>query len=152
MDKSPSWEATSPSATQEFIEVLRNPKVHYRDQESPPLVPILSQMNPVHKHPTHFSKIHPNITHPPLSTSSQWPLSFRLSHQNPICSLLPLRAAYPPHLTLLDSITLIIFGEEYKLWKSSELYSFPTPNTIRRCTAWVPQHILPAVSLPQWCI
>jgi hypothetical protein len=42
--------------------------------QEPPLVPILSQIIPVHTTPSYFSKIHFNITHLPTSWSSQWSL------------------------------------------------------------------------------
>jgi len=36
----------------------------------------------------------------------------RFSHRNPACICLPLRAARPLHLILLDIITVITFGDE----------------------------------------
>jgi hypothetical protein len=48
MEKSPSWEAASRSATQEFPDILWNPKIHFRIHMNPSLFSALSQTNPVH--------------------------------------------------------------------------------------------------------
>jgi hypothetical protein len=48
---------------------------------SPPMMPIVSKYNPVHTIPSYLSNIHLNIIQPPTSLSSQWSISFRLSHQ-----------------------------------------------------------------------
>jgi hypothetical protein len=53
------------SSNQNIPYVLWHPKIDYSVDKSPPLVSILSQLNPAHKFSTRFFKIHFNIIPPP---------------------------------------------------------------------------------------
>jgi hypothetical protein len=70
MELSPTWEAANSVATQELPIILRNPKVQHSVHKSPALVPIPSQINPVHTTPFYLLKIHFIIILPPTSRSS----------------------------------------------------------------------------------
>jgi hypothetical protein len=76
---SPSWEADSHSASQEIPRLLWNPKLHYRVHKCPPLIHILSQMNPFCRCPPYFLKINSNIIFRSFPGSCEWSFPIRLS-------------------------------------------------------------------------
>jgi hypothetical protein len=65
MELSTSREVASYAATRELPSILLNPEVCYLLQNSPLLLPFLSQTNPLHIIPSSLSKIHFNSLNPP---------------------------------------------------------------------------------------
>jgi hypothetical protein len=82
MELSPSRKVSSHSATTKIFQYFMNPNVHGRVHKSPPVVPILSQVNQVHTTQSYLSMTHFNIMLTHMPVSSYWSLSFCLSHQN----------------------------------------------------------------------
>jgi hypothetical protein len=100
---SPSRGAASRSVTQEFPNILWNPKLHYRVHKSPPLVPTLSQVSSVHTTASYLSKIylilssHLRLCLPSGIFSSGFPskILYALSFLHPCYMLCP---SHPPWL------------------------------------------------------
>jgi hypothetical protein len=69
-EQSPSWEINIHSSSQEIPRILWKLNDYYRVNKDPPLVPILSQMNPVHTFSAYFLKILSNIIIYRLSSGS----------------------------------------------------------------------------------
>jgi len=127
MEQNRSWEANSHSASQEIPRLLLNPTAHYSVHKTPPLFPILSQMNPLRNVSCYFPKIRSNIILPSVPRVFRAVSSlqvFRLKFRKYFMS--PMRATYPAHLILLDLITPIILGEAYKVWSFSLCCLFRT--------------------------
>jgi hypothetical protein len=77
MELNLSWRATSCAAMQEFSSILRNPKASYHVHKSPPLIPILRQINAVHITPSYLRSISILSTHLRLvPPSSLFPSGF----------------------------------------------------------------------------
>jgi hypothetical protein len=54
MGQSPFSDVNIRSGSRVILRLLRNPQVRYRSHNSPPQVPILSQIHPVHNFPANF--------------------------------------------------------------------------------------------------
>jgi hypothetical protein len=98
---SSSWEGANCAAIQDLPILFWNPKVHYHVHKSPPLVPILSQIDPVHTTPSCLSKIYFNIVHILVFLVVSFllafpPISYKLSSSPPF--LLHALPSHPPWL------------------------------------------------------
>jgi hypothetical protein len=78
-------------------------KVHHGTHNSPPTVPDLIKLNPIHTPQANLRKIHSDPIFPSMLWPSQWSLSFGLSHQNLVHSSLLCHAYHMPrpHLSSL---------------------------------------------------
>ena len=81
IEQSP-WEINRFSASQEIPLILWNQRVHNGVHKSPPLVPVLSHINPVHAPTIHFLKTHLNIILSSTPGSPKWSPTLRFPHQN----------------------------------------------------------------------
>ena len=79
------WDANSALYSRKIPRILRNPKVHYR-LHNPPPVQIQSQINPVPALASHFSKINFNVILPSTPISSKWSFPFTFPLQNAVCA------------------------------------------------------------------
>jgi len=75
-------------------------------------------MNSVHTFPTYTLHFHSNTIFPYTPMSSEWSLPFRFPDKNVVWNSL-VRATCLSHPILLGLITLMTFGEAYKLRSSS---------------------------------
>jgi hypothetical protein len=96
MEQIPPWEANSSSASQEIPRILWNPKAHCRIYKSPPPVPILSRIDPVHvPYPTSWKYILILSPHLRLSLS----ISLRSRDQNVFCTSPVSHTCFMPSLS-----------------------------------------------------
>jgi len=109
MEQNPSTEAKNRSGSEEIPRFfLCKPMVHYRVHNSPPLAPILSQMNPVHNIPSYslrsililYFHLRPGFP------SGLFPSDFPNKILHPFL-ISPIRTTSSNNLTILDMITLL---------------------------------------------
>ena len=112
MEQGPSWEAHRFAASQEILRILWNPKVHYRFHNSPPPLPTLNQLNPVHAPTPSLRAILILFSHLRQGLPSSLFLSGFPTKTLYAPLLGPIRATIPVHLILLDFINRKILNEE----------------------------------------
>jgi hypothetical protein len=89
--------ATSSAATQKFANMLWSTKVHYSVHKSPPLIPILSQINPAHSNQSILISSHLRLGLPSVVFPSGFP-TYNIRSSYPHSCYMPC----PTHLPRLD--------------------------------------------------
>jgi len=104
MGQSSSWEVNSHSRYEQISRLLWNPKDYYRVHKKPPLLPILSQTNPVNILISSFLKIHFNTL--PNGFFLSW-----YSDQNFVCvSHFSITVIKEDSLPVTSSVTIYATG------------------------------------------
>jgi len=128
--QSSSWEANSCSAIQDIPSISLCPKFRYSLHNGPPLVQILSRMNPVHALLRYFIQILFNIILPLIPRSSKWHLSFRFSHQN------PLRISFPPHIHHMPHPSHSPWFHYPCIWQGVQLWNSSLHNLLQSLVSY----------------
>jgi len=103
--------------------------------------------------PSHFLKIHFNITFPYMPVSSKWSLSLRFPHQIPVCT------SFLPHMCYMPRPSHSFWVHGLNIWwgvqnikvlitQSSPLSCCPVPRTAKLYsphTAGISEHLQPVL-------
>ena len=151
MAQLPSWEANRSSASHQTPPILWNQTVHYCVRRACPLS--LALVRSIQSMPPyHFLKINFNIILPSMPGSSNWSLSLRFPHQNPVCTS-PCPSKYytphPSHSFWFHHLNNICWGVQIKellIIQSSPLFSFLIPLTHKP----LPQYSIPERPQPMF--
>jgi hypothetical protein len=114
---SPCWAAANFAAAHELSRILWDPKFHYRVHKIPPLVPILSQIDPVHNILSYLFKIYFNsqptyvLVFLVVSFLLAFPLISYMYSSSPYSSYMPC----PPHPPW--------FYHSNYVWRGVQVYS-----------------------------
>jgi hypothetical protein len=119
MEQSP-WKGDSFLASHEILCLLWNQNSNSNIHRNLQLVHILIQMLPVHTVPPSLFKICFTVilTSLLLFFNYSFPVYF-LAESLYVLVLSPMHATCHAHVTLLDLIVLIMYGEEHKVWSLS---------------------------------